>query len=235
MKPFPAWLAMSLTGSPYKIAAMIGAGSMFGLREGEGVGMFFVIGGNRVIKETIDPVDALQWLKAASVEYEACIAEVIIPSADPRTAIPGELDRAITEWNERIVGKLKFAKPMIRARSHFVDPFRKWKKNLGKRDYFLWQLIDDILAANEFTQAWMRFGLLFVKKDGEYHSDLLRAGHYRDPKRRLPDPPETTAQRAARTESDRAFAQQLREQKAKNGGLRDIDSDHLARLESEGY
>lgn len=103
-------------------------------------------------------------------------------------AIPGELDRAIDEWNARIVGKLKFAKKEIRARGHYVKPFRKWKRELGTRDYFLWQLIDDLLTATDFTKAWMRFGLFFAKKDGEYHSDLFRAGHYRDPNYRAPEP-----------------------------------------------
>jgi len=148
-----------------------------------------------------------------------------------KSAIPGELDRAIDAWNDRIVGKLKFAKKRITARSHYVDAFRKWKKGLGKRDYFLWQLVDDLLAANDFTQAWMRFGLFFAKKNGEYHSDLFRAGQYRDPSRRPPEP----ERREWTDEEKREYVKWARDTKAQQGGLGPMSEIHLRSLEEEGY
>lgn len=141
--------------------------------------------------------------------------------------IPPELDRAIDAWNA-MVPRIKFHVETIEKRERYVAPYRKWKAKLGKRSYLLEQVVADVETTTDFTKAWLRrFGLLLRVKDGEFTSDLLRKGHYRDPSYRAPEPPPGPVS----ADDKREFAKQLRAHET----LRDIDERHLKNLEEEGY
>lgn len=138
--------------------------------------MFLVIDGDSVFHETNDPADALEMLKT---EPSARLAETLIPFADPRTAIPGELDRAIDAWNAmtaRVKKKVPGAQHIasVEKRARYVKPYRKWRDAIGERFYMLEELP---VAVEEQPFLWqtITFGWLFGKKreTGEFHSDKV--------------------------------------------------------------
>lgn len=136
------------------------------------------VGGNVAVTATTDdPIRAMRSLEAARLEFpNAFLAETVIPGADPRTAIPGELDRAIDEWNA-MTARINVHIDKVKTRTQYVVPFRRWKKAAGRRDYMLEQLIVDV-EAQPYIWPTIRFGWLLRSlrtKDGELNSEKIRA------------------------------------------------------------
>lgn len=142
---------------------------------------FLILAGTAVVGSTDDTNQALGLLAEASAACpgNVSLAEVLIPAADPRTAIPGELDRAIDAWNlmtKRLMG-VKARIDKVENRERLVKPYRKWKCEIGQRAYMLEQLMPDI-EAQPFIWRTITFGWLFRAKSGEFNSDKLHARKY---------------------------------------------------------
>lgn len=141
--------------------------------------MFVIVHRGTVIGQLTEPSDALACFNTARREEryaDAYLAEVLIPGADPRTAIPGELDRAIDEWNA-MTERINIHIDKVQNRSRLVAPFRNWKKKLGQRGYLLEQLIPDV-EAQPYIWPTIRFPWLFKVKDGDFNSDKIHARAY---------------------------------------------------------
>lgn len=102
------------------------------------------------------------------------IAEPITSDFDTmKSAIPGELDRAIDAWNA-MTARINVHIDKVQNRARLVAPFRKWKKAIGRREYLLEQLIADV-EAQPYIWPTIRFPWLFRIKDGDFNSDKVHA------------------------------------------------------------
>lgn len=159
--------------------------------------MFLIIHRATVTSQTDDPAEALEFLAATRERQpEAYLTEVLVPGADPRTAIPGELDRAIDAWN-LLCNRVHF--PKIRNRAYWIKYYRKWTKEAAGRDYFLDQVVA-MVEATRFCWPWIKFGkMMGHTKDGDLHSEMLMGEQWKHMKPmedvsgmviRKPEPPE---------------------------------------------
>lgn len=130
-----------------------------------------------VIAET-DDVDAIPQALAAAhaIHGDVFLAERLTFDKSPRSAIPGELTRAIDAWNAMPKG---IPVPRIGSnRARFLPPYRRWKKEVGPRDYLLEALVVDV-EATPFCWPWIHFGWLFGKKEGTFNSEKLHRGQWK--------------------------------------------------------
>jgi hypothetical protein len=138
--------------------------------------MFILVRASDILARTNDPAEAIKLLVSWDQSEVVGLAEILSASADPRTAIPGELDRAIDAWN-LMTHRIKAHVSKVTNRDRLVKPFRKWKCEIGQRTYMLEQLMPDI-EAQPFIWQTITFGWLFRAKSGEFNSDKLHARKY---------------------------------------------------------
>lgn len=133
--------------------------------------MFLLLHGSIIIGQTESAIEALKHL----AQPDNFLAETIVSGADPRTAIPGELDRAITAWNE-MTGRVNIHIDKVKNRARLVAPYRKWKKAIGRRDYLLEQLIPAV-EAQPYIWTTIRFPWL-LRVGADFNSDKIHARAY---------------------------------------------------------
>jgi hypothetical protein len=139
--------------------------------------MFLICVESRILLQTDEPTHALVSLRAARDDGHpgAFLAEVVIPASDGKLPIPGELDRAITEWNA-LTKRVHLR--AIRNRSLYVAPYRAWIKKAGQRDYLLENLVADV-EQTRFVWPWIHFGWFFGKDNGMLNSEKLHGGQWK--------------------------------------------------------
>jgi hypothetical protein len=112
----------------------------------------------------------------------AFLVETVIPPPDGKLAIPGELDRAIMEWNlmvARVEKKRSHINKVVKCGPVLLKAFMKWREKLGSRAYLLESLPADV-EAQPFLWPTVSFGWLFGvnKATGEFHSDKVHDRAY---------------------------------------------------------
>lgn len=133
--------------------------------------MFLLLHGSIIIGQTESAIEALKHL----AQPDNFLAETIVSGADPRTAIPGELDRAITAWNE-MTDRVNIHIDKVKNRARLVAPYRKWRKAIGRRDYLLEQLIPAV-EAQPYIWTTIRFPWL-LRVGADFNSDKIHARAY---------------------------------------------------------
>lgn len=147
--------------------------------------MFVIIRAADVLAHTDDPYEAIRMSADHAMNNPddlVTFAEIVVPFADPRTAIPGELDRAIDEWNAMTnrVKKKGFHINRIEKRGPvLIKAYRKWRDAIGSRPYLLEQL-PTAVEEQSFLWPTVTFGWLFSvdRQTGEFRSDKVHARAY---------------------------------------------------------
>lgn len=139
---------------------------------------FLIIYDGVVMFDTNDQPLAMTQFSAVRVGHpHAYLAEILIASNEPvaKLPIPGELDRAITAWNE-MTDRVNIHIDKVKNRARLVPPYRKWKKAIGRREYLLEQLIPDV-EAQPYIWTTIRFPWL-LRVGADFNSDKIHARAY---------------------------------------------------------